>query len=87
MIIWGWRSLKRTLSVGKFFCPEEDTDRNYRQVEVRRWFTFFFIPLIPLAIQGNYIECDGCGNAYYPSVLDTSTSEEMDPMLLNAARP
>jgi uncharacterized tellurite resistance protein B-like protein len=35
---------------------------------VRRWFTLYFIPVIPLGILGAYVECSGCHNTYDPTM-------------------
>ena len=62
MIIWGWRVRKKTIGTGVFFCPGEGGDRNYEHKQARRWFTIFFIPLIPLKELGDFVECTSCEN-------------------------
>jgi len=37
---------------------------------VRRFFTLYFIPCIPLDVLGEYVECQDCTSTYKPDVLD-----------------
>ena len=46
---------------------------------MRRFFTLYFIPLIPMNMLGEYVECDDCRVTYKLSVLD------FDPRAANAA--
>lgn len=71
MIIFGWRSRARIVSSGSFICPRCGDKRWYSEISVRRWFTLFFIPLIPLDQLGSYIECRFCGSTYQQGVLKT----------------
>jgi len=86
MIIWGWKARYSTLSSGTFYCPHEDGDRGYRHQQARRWFTLFFIPLIPLAVLGDFIECTSCGRQYDPVVLTLPTAAQIIDNLANAMR-
>ena len=86
MIIWGWRVRKKTIGTGVFFCPGEGGDRNYEHKQARRWFTIFFIPLIPLKELGDFIECTSCENTYYPDVLKGKTASEIEDISTIAIR-
>ena len=86
MIIWGWRVRKKTIGTGVFFCPGEGGDRNYEHRQARRWFTIFFIPLIPLKELGDFIECTSCENTYYPDVLKGKTASEIEDISTIAIR-
>ena len=44
ILIWGLRARAKALSTGEFFCTNCGTDRSYVLQQIRRWFTFFFIP-------------------------------------------
>lgn len=63
-ILWGWRIRKHEISAGQFHCQSCAADAPYKLVEPRRWFTLFFIPVIPLDRQDRYVECAKCGGAY-----------------------
>lgn len=81
MIIFGTRGL--TLNNGKpgqFFCPGCNGHRSHQRKKVQRFFTLYFIPLIPLNIVQEFIECQTCKQTYRPSVL------EHDPTAQRAAR-
>ncbi len=54
---------------GTFHCPQCNGARQYTQRKVRRFFTLYFIPLIPLDRLGEYIECNYCHGAFNPQVL------------------
>jgi hypothetical protein len=70
MIIFGTRAL--TLNKGKpgqFFCPGCNCRRTYQRKKVQRFFTLYFIPLIPLDILQETIQCQTCKQSYKPAVL------------------
>jgi tellurite resistance protein len=79
MIIFGTRGVTYTAERGDFFCPSCSDGRDYAQKRVRRFFTLYFIPLVPLNVLGEYVECDDCKGTYQLSVLD------YDPNAANAA--
>jgi tellurite resistance protein len=86
ILIWGFKPLFKAIDQGHFFCPNEGGDRNYRRMQARRWFTFFWIPLIPLNVLGEYIECASCGASYEPRVLELPTTAHMEDLLSRALR-
>ncbi len=77
IVIWGFRVRRRTLDTGTFWCPQEGGDRAYERVELRRWFTLFWIPLIPLKVLGEAIHCTSCDSDWDPQVLTRPTTERM----------
>jgi hypothetical protein len=72
-IIWGWRAVKALLGAGTFYCPTCQGDRPYRHFAARRWFTLFFIPIIPLKALESFVECDVCHGTFVEAVLDAPT--------------
>ena len=78
LIIFGLRVFYRTIARGTFHCRRCGGDREYRHRNGRRWFTLFFIPVIPLG--GNlFARCGVCG-------LNTKcTSELKDQPAIKAA--
>lgn len=73
---------------GMFHCPNCGGDRHYRRKAGRRWFTLFFLPVIPLNKVGEVVVCDTCKTKYRPGVLDAPTSGQManaNPAALRAA--
>jgi tellurite resistance protein len=70
MIIFGTRGVTRTKESGEFVCPGcGGTQQPYQRKTVRRFFTLYFIPIIPLDQVGEYIECQRCHNSYNEQVL------------------
>ena len=52
MIIFGTTSLNSTIDSGTFFCPRCSAQQHYRMIGVNRWFTLYFIPVIPMGRAG-----------------------------------
>lgn len=86
ILIWGFKALFKTIESGTFFCPNEGGDRGYRRRQARKWFTFFWIPIIPLKVLGEQIECDSCGATYDPGVLELPTTTHIQDRLTSALR-
>jgi hypothetical protein len=81
IVVWGWRVRRKTLREGTFFSPATGKDGPFRLVEARRWFTLFWIPLIPLKVIGTYVECGATKQLFDPRVLDTPTNASLDQQL------
>lgn len=87
LLIWGFKVRFKTLLQGVFFCPSCGGDRQYERKQGRRWFTFFFIPVIPLNSVGDeFVECTTCHQAYKPSVLEMPTTATLSNDLTLATR-
>lgn len=86
MIIWGFRVIFRTLSTGMFFCPKEEADRSYKLRSAQRFFTLFFIPLIPLKKLGTVVQCEGCNTQFEERVLTTPTTSQRADSLAETVR-
>ena len=86
LVIFGTRGRSHTIGSGQFFCPREGGDRRYEHKEARRWFTLFFIPLIPLDRLGDYIECTSCQSTYYTTVLEAPTGASIQDVMTQAIR-
>lgn len=69
MIIFGTRGVTSTKETGPFNCPNCGSQKAYHRKSVRRFFTLYFIPLIPLDQLGEYIECITCKQQYTDAVL------------------
>lgn len=66
-----------TLGEGVFHCPRCGGDRQYKHKSGRRWFTLFFIPVIPLDKVGEIVRCETCHTRYDQEVLAIPTAERM----------
>lgn len=69
MIIFGTRGITTTPEKGTFFCPRCSSNQAYKLKRVRRFFTLYFIPVIPLDKLGEYVECPLCQGTYDPEIL------------------
>jgi tellurite resistance protein len=70
LIIFGTRGVTSSVASGQFHCPSCVKKRTYVHKRVRRFFTLYFIPIIPLDVVGEYVECQHCTDTYNPAVLD-----------------
>ncbi len=70
IIIFGTRGVRSTLKQGSFYCPQCDCEKDYKHKKVTRFFTLYFIPVIPLGKIGEYVECYSCRNTYIPRIID-----------------
>lgn len=69
MIIFGTRPKHKVLGEGQFFCPRCQAQRTYTHKQATRYFTLYFIPVVPVGKMGEFIECQGCGTAFEMQVL------------------
>lgn len=76
MIIFGWRGVTTKAASGAFHCPACGPGQPYTHKRVRRFFTLYFIPVIPLNQLGEYIECQCCNGTYQLQVLEYRPEEE-----------
>jgi tellurite resistance protein len=81
LIIFGLRVFYRTIGQGAFHCQRCGGDREYRHRAGRRWFTLFFIPVIPLTNVGEHVKCAVCATRYRMGVLALPTAAQMQAAL------
>jgi hypothetical protein len=87
ILIWGFRARAKAVSTGEFFCTRCGVDRSYVLQQIRRWFTFFFIPLFPVGKPlGEQVKCSTCGTTFRSEVLSTPTSATFSENLRGAVR-
>lgn len=68
-IIFGTRVSHHQVGEGQFFCPKCQAPRAYKHKRATRYFTLYFVPLIPLGKLGEFVECQTCGVAFETAVL------------------
>jgi hypothetical protein len=81
LIIFGLRVFYRTIAQGTFHCRRCGGDRQYRHRAGRRWFTLFFLPVIPLNTVGEDVQCTTCRTRYVTDVLSQPTTAQMQAAL------
>jgi hypothetical protein len=85
-IVWGFRARFKRGEPVVFFCPKEGGDRQGHHGVARKWFTLFWIPLIPLKVLDEYVECDTCHTRFSQGVLQRPTTANLSEVLTNAVR-
>jgi hypothetical protein len=73
----GIRDFHKTISTGTFECSNDHckgkrgggSSQQYKLISTKRWFTLFWIPLIPLGGRAVYVECKSCKAHYSPSAV------------------
>jgi tellurite resistance protein len=86
LLIWGLRVFYHTVGEGTFHCRKCGGDRHYRHRAGRRFFTLFFIPIIPLNKVGEHVQCTTCRTRYVMDVLSLPTAEQMQTALPEGMR-
>ncbi|MDF1698341.1 MAG: TerB family tellurite resistance protein [Saprospiraceae bacterium] len=78
MIIFGTRGIKSTIKEGQFLCPQCANNQRYKHKKVTKFFTLYFIPLIPLGSAGEFVECQRCKGTFISRVLDFDPAKSKD---------
>jgi hypothetical protein len=86
MLIFGLGVFYFTIARGMFYCRNCRGDRPYRHRSGRRFFTLFFIPVIPLNKTGEHVQCTTCKTRYVVSVLQAPTAAETQSSILHGTR-
>ncbi|MEV5751884.1 zinc-ribbon domain-containing protein [Actinoallomurus sp. NPDC052308] len=86
LLIFGFAVFFRTVGHGDFHCPRCGGDRRYRRRVARRWFTLFFLPVIPLTKAGEVVECTACRGRFGLGALRLPTAQQMEAVLPLAMR-
>jgi len=76
MIIFGTRGVTLKTGSGEFTCPQCNSQQPYNWRTVRRFFTLYFIPVIPMDKLGEYVECQNCKGTFRPDVLQYDPQAE-----------
>lgn len=86
LLIFGFRIRLRTVGSVAFFCPGCGGDRIASRRVARRWFTLFWLPVIPLNQVGEVVECETCHMKYDPVVTERATTADLASFLSTAIR-
>ena len=83
MTVFGTKVLTRSIGTGPFLCQHCGVERTYSTMQVRRVFTLFSVPLIPVRAVAEYVECDVCRSTWRDD--DARSQEGGDPVVVTAA--
>lgn len=88
MIIFGTSNKSKTTGSGQFFCPNCKTTRAYERKQSKRYFSLYFIPLIPMGDSGEFVECQTCHLTFRPEILDVKPPAPKTDLagLINSAK-
>lgn len=86
LIVFGFKVRLTTEASLVFFCPTCGGDRAAARRSARRWFTVFWIPVVPLKRVGEVVECETCHTRHDPAVADRPTSADLATVLATAVR-
>jgi hypothetical protein len=75
IIIYGWTTKEKTLESTEFFCPTCREHRDGEHRAMKRYFTLYFIPLIPLGTVGEFVHCETCQGQFDTAVLDLTAAD------------
>lgn len=75
MIIIGSTNLTYTKSNGQFHCPQCNEQRPFRHRRKREFLTVYFIPLIPLQLVNEFLECSSCRGAFDKELADMTAEQ------------
>lgn len=92
LIIFGTKNVAKTIKRGHFDCPQCNTQRIYNLNRNKKFFSLFFIPVIPLGNNHDTLNCMVCKTEYLPnSILSSdeysSTTQAIDGLDFAIATP
>ena len=86
MIIWGSRTLTKKTAAGTFHCPQCAVKQYYTHDKMRRWFTLYFIPVVPLNDLGEHVTCTNCKKSWMMSVLANDPEKRQTELMDSIGR-
>lgn len=76
--VFGTRGIASTSDEGEFHCPVCHGSCGYEHKKVRKFFTLYFFPVIPLGAAGEYVECRKCQGTFPSEVLEVPPKAAVD---------
>lgn len=85
LFIFGTKRVGKTIKTGSFQCPRCNCERDYLLKQNKKFFSLFFIPVIPLNNAGDTLQCTFCKTEYIPNTIlspneYTSTTATIDAL-------
>lgn len=79
--MWGFKNRLTKIGAGEFLCPVCRVQRSYTLSKLRRWFTLFWVPLVPGKVKAHVVKCDTCAATFDETVLG---GQPASPMVASA---
>lgn len=79
--MWGFKNRLTKIGEGQFQCPVCHVHGSYTVSKLRRWFTLFWIPLIPGKVRAHVVTCGTCASTFPETVLDMAAARVGDDAL------
>jgi hypothetical protein len=76
LTLFGTKDRRSVEAMGQFICPKCGVEGDYEVINLREWFTLFFIPILPISNDEGrdyFVECRTCNSTYDPEVLERIT--------------
>jgi len=86
MIIWGWREITSAISDNNFHCPRCSQIRSGSLSRVQKYFTVYFIPLLPVGAEGRYVACNSCAGTFGEEILNHNPEYDQRERLMKMLR-
>jgi hypothetical protein len=84
MIIFGSKVVSSTIKAGKFNCPNCRREQTYQLKSYKKFFHFFFIPLLKIKDLGEQLDCFFCQTSYVPGTVLSEKEYDTNNPLLNS---
>ncbi|HNR44483.1 MAG TPA: zinc-ribbon domain-containing protein [Methanofastidiosum sp.] len=68
-VVFGTGGRNKTITSGTFYCPTCNSEQEFNHKKAKKYFTLYFVPLIPLEEGGEFIECKNCKSTFNLNVL------------------
>jgi hypothetical protein len=86
MIILGYRTRVKEVGRGRFLCPHCQVMQTYRRRRTATYFTAYFIPLFPIGLGEESVQCQGCLKAWRSEVLRVTPASREERFLDHGRR-
>ena len=99
VIVWGMSRREVKAGKGNFYCPQCKGERRYTRIEIKDYFTLFYIPIFPIDDVGGYVKCETCKGTFKleallgtaekapPKKVYTDAAPAMPPVQMNNNKP
>ena len=77
-IVWGSRGRSKSIEHFIGHCPDCGARRDMDLMQVKRWFTLYWIRLFPYSDLGRYVECASCKSTFNERMRDYDPEKQQE---------